>query len=136
MARRNRKFNFTAVVMLGSLVLALRTFAADSVSDTLSEVDISFFSANPKIPWGKDPFHKSGGFRKLVNEDEYEKPTLSGILFGDGNPVAIVNNNAVMVGDHVGDRAVVEIGRTYVILEKGDSLIELQLGSSKAGGSE
>ena len=53
---------------------------------------------------------------------------LSGIIWDEQDPKAVVDGNIVGVGDRVGLNTVVEITQDRVILSDGSSEIELRLG--------
>ncbi len=93
--------------------------------ETIADVNLEFLFTNPKLNWGTDPFYKKPGY--LVSSRREEKFSLGGIAYNEENPIAIVNGTAVMLDDFIGNRRVAEIGSNYVILERGDSLIEITM---------
>ena len=71
--------------------------------------------------WGRDPFgnpfaagapaqQETGAFRPD------KERMLTGIIYGEETSVAIIGGEALRVGDRVGDRKLVEIGRNRVVL--------------------
>ena len=57
--------------------------------------------------WGRNPF--------LLHKDSLGKFALNGILWDDGNPMAIVNDEVVGVGDKIGTAVIVEITKGSII---------------------
>lgn len=93
--------------------------------ESISETDLSFFTSNPKLPWGEDPFLKQPGYATLKPEENPFK--LEGILFSHKVPVALINGKSLKIGDRIKDRTVHAIGENFVVLKKKDSEIELVL---------
>lgn len=89
----------------------------------IADVDLAFLLAQPKLPWRADPFVKRPGFAVVTVAQE--KFVLSGIVWSAEQPMAVVNGKVVVKGDTVGERSVASIGKNYVVLNKGDSSIEL-----------
>ncbi len=71
-------------------------------------------------PWGRDPFRtptaatspepRRSGAEKLAL-------VLAGIVFSNNQPMALINNQMVRVGDRIGTAIVVEIDKGSVTLE-------------------
>jgi hypothetical protein len=93
--------------------------------ESISETDLSFFTSNPKLPWGDDPFEKQPGYALVKAEENPFK--LDGILYNKKEPIALINGKSLKVGERVKDRTVVSIGENFVVLKKKDSEIELVL---------
>ena len=93
--------------------------------EVISEVDFGFLLTQPRFPWGEDPFLRKPGFAEVPKDQE--KFTLSGILFGQRFPLAVVNGKKVEEGDRIGSRLVKQIGPNFVILAGKNSEIELTL---------
>jgi len=77
--------------------------------------------------WGEDPFrslNKSTG--AVANSDE-PRWKLSGIVFNNLKPLAIINGKSVNVGDNVGKATVVEITQKSVVLDYGGSKVTLRV---------
>lgn len=69
-------------------------------------------------PWGKDPFRVEKSTRRTAGKTPRAKGwQLSGILFNDQAPVAIINNQRVKTGDVVDNAKVLRIDRKAVMLE-------------------
>jgi hypothetical protein len=108
------------------LIAAIQTPAWASIElDPLVDVDPSYLSSDVTVPWSGNPFRKVAGYAKIqAKEEEF---VLGGIVYNSSDPIAIVNDEEVGVGDMIGDRVVDTIGKNYVVLRKGDSLKELVL---------
>lgn len=111
---------------------ALRAFGTETAPgpvaqrlETVNDPDLSDLLIHPVIPWGADPFRKIPGFAKVA--EKQHAYSLGGIVYNQAEPMAIINEEAVTIGDKIGDREVVSIGENYVILKKEDSLLELVL---------
>jgi len=52
---------------------------------------------------------------------------LTGIVHGEGAPMAIINGGVYMVGDTIENAILLEISKSRVILEKDNSRIELKV---------
>lgn len=94
---------------------------SDTYTETLRE-EIKLF-------WGEDAFKKDPGF--VEAKKEAELPSLSAIMYDPDNPLAVVNGNPVGLGAKVDGRNVIEIGKQHILLQKGNSIIEVQLGENK-----
>jgi hypothetical protein len=115
------------------LLLAGNCFAATVVvpgengANIIVGVDDSHLEKQVSYKWGTDPFYKTPGFVRgtIAAEPILE---LKGVLHGDDDESsAIINKKTVHVNSVVDGYAVREIGDNYVIVQKGDSLRELQL---------
>ena len=73
--------------------------------------------------WSRDPFSTSPAPIK-----GYGGLTLGGIMWDKKNPMAIINDNIVKIGDTVSGNTVVDIKQDKVILNDGSKDIELLLG--------
>jgi len=69
-------------------------------------------------PWGKDPFRVVSDVR-TADKRPYPKPQwqLSGILYNEQAPAAVINKQQVRVGDTVDEARVLEIKKKSVTLE-------------------
>ncbi len=85
-------------------------------------------SSNPKYSWALDPFEKLPGFSTV--QEEEEEFVLAGVLGQDRSGAAIIDDQVVEVGATVGSRKLRKVGSSYVLLEKGGSVIELPLQKS------
>ena len=116
------------------ILLATNCLAADTVvtgqngkANVIVGIDDSHLTKQVSYKWGTDPFYKTPGFvrGKLANEPVLE---LKGVLHGDDDESsAIINKKTVYVNSMIDGYAVREIGDNYVIVQKGESLRELQL---------
>lgn len=55
---------------------------------------------------------------------------VEGVLYGDDNPVAVINGVTLVVGEQIGDAEVVRIGRSQVRLRVEDVEFDVSLGST------
>ena len=97
-----------------------------SKSSVIVEVNDSHLSQQVSYKWGTDPFYRTPGFVKGTPKE----PTfvLKGILHSnDDDSSAIINKKTVYVNSIIDGYAVREIGDNYVIVQKGETLKELQL---------
>ncbi len=85
------------------------------------------------LPWGKDPFYRA---RKNGHSPALppKKPRwhLAGILFGEAEPYAVVNNTIVTEGDMVDGARVILINKSVVTLEKDGIEIRLKVAKDKS----
>lgn len=117
------------------LFFTLNAFAKDVVVPgeggkpaVILGVDDSQLAKQVSYEWGKDPFYKTPGFVK----GSLKEPTLElkGIVLSDeniDNSSAIINRKTVHVNSMIEGYAVREIGDNYVVVQKGETLRELQL---------
>lgn len=125
---KNRWFSgFVAILVFGILDQPISEATSNDSLESISEVDLSFFMTNPKLPWGSDPFRKNPGYMNLPKADEGSQYSLGGIIYSKNVPMAVINGKTVKEGDRVGDRMVSIIGDNFVILKKKDSELELTL---------
>lgn len=73
--------------------------------------------------WGRNPFSISGS--RIMRLGAL---TINGILWDKKNPLAIINEEIVKVGDKIDGNKVVSIEQDRVILNDGSKDIELLLG--------
>ena len=71
------------------------------------------------VTWGRNPF--------LLSAKSSAGPILNGIIWDDKKPMAIINDNVVGVGDHVGSNQVADIQQDRVILSDGVNTVELRM---------
>ncbi|MCM2282516.1 MAG: hypothetical protein NDI61_11800 [Bdellovibrionaceae bacterium] len=104
---------------------------------------ISIFSdavlaERPAWTWGRDPFLKVPGFAGKEEAPSIEL-RVSAIIYDKDNPAAMINGQIVRRGEVLADGSKIsEIGTTYVVVEKGSSLVEVPVGASSrmpAGGA-
>lgn len=126
------------IVITMALLLQSLIARAQVQSEPISDLDTKHLSSDPQWRWGGDPFQKVPGYHVGggVDEADVSKFTLGGIIFDKDHPLAIVNGRVVSVNAYVGPRQVVEIGKNYVVLENGDSRVELQLPPAKESRAE
>jgi hypothetical protein len=96
--------------------------AAQSVAPANDMINIA---EKTQAPWGADPFHSS----KLVKADFSHEPRwhLSGIVYNDRTPLAIINSRPVKVGQEIDEAKVVDIGARMVTLEYQGRLFTLSV---------
>jgi hypothetical protein len=87
--------------------------------------DSKYFEALPQLVWGVDPFEKVPGFAKVAEASTL--PVLEAVFFNREESTALLNGEEYYTGEEVGDYRINEIGKNYVLLEKGESLIELNI---------
>lgn len=87
--------------------------------------DSKYFEALPQLVWGVDPFEKIPGFAKVAEAEAL--PVLEAVFFNREESTALLNGEEYYSGELVGDYRINEIGKNYVLLEKGDALIELNI---------
>lgn len=101
---------------------------AQETGEVVSLVEYDFLKSFPQLSWGKDPFLRKPGVSNNSKSDRRLDFNLSGVIFDEESPVAIINGRLVRRGDLLNDGSrVAIIGKNYVVLEKGSSLIELPL---------
>lgn len=72
--------------------------------------------------WGRNPFQEPGKISPAAISHQTNW-LLSGIVYSDNNPMAIINNKSLFVGDVVDEAQVVNINRKEVTLDyKGKKL--------------
>jgi hypothetical protein len=107
------------IAALGILFVILmpeKTFPKplDTVRDKRREEELKGRMA---LPWSRDPFIAQEKFKKKgVSKAGALK--LSGILWDETKPAAIIDDNIVSVGDKIGDRKVTRITKDTVVLEE------------------
>lgn len=85
------------------------------------------------LPWGKDPFYRAGKYEHSPPLPPKEpRWHLAGILFGEAEPYAVVNNTIVTEGDVVGGARVILINKSMVTLEKDGVEIRLKVAKDKS----
>ncbi len=96
--------------------------AAQSVTSANDMINIA---QQTQAPWGADPFHSS----KSVETDFHLEPRwhLSGIVYNDRTPLAIINSRPVKVGQQIDEAKVVDIGARIVTLEYQGRLFTLSV---------
>ena len=115
------------------ILLAIESSAAEKIvsgpngTSVIVGVEDSHLNQKVTYKWGTDPFYKTPGFVKGVTKVE-PKLELKGILHADDDESsAIINKKTVYVNSVVDGYAVREIGDNYVVVQKGETLRELQL---------
>lgn len=100
---------------------------AGSQKAILTEKGIIFLTRRAKRSdysyWGRNPFSISGARIWRLGA-----LTINGILWDKKNPLAIINEEIVKVGDKIDGNTVVGIEQNRVILNDGSKDIELLLG--------
>lgn len=74
--------------------------------------------------WGQDPFSSGPA---VSSPSTISDMILTGILWDDTAPLAMINDNPIGVGDKIGGYTVVEIHKDRVILTDGTKTYELRL---------
>ncbi len=120
-------FGILAILLFGMVDQPISAATSQDSMEAISEVDLTFFMTNPKLPWGTDPFRKNPGYMTMPKSDANAQFSLGGIIYSKNVPMAVINGKTVKEGDRVGDRVVSIIGDNFVILKKKDSELELTL---------
>ncbi|MBU1147881.1 MAG: hypothetical protein KKD11_05950 [Candidatus Omnitrophica bacterium] len=68
-----------------------------------------------KEGWGRDPFSLGANTPEDIG---FEGLAVNGIMWDEDNPLAIINDDVVKVGDMLGGLKVVEITKTSVVMEQ------------------
>ena len=76
-----------------------------------------------KMDFKRDPFSQ----QSLSDLEESQSLHLSGILWDEANPTAIINDEIVAVGGEINGKKVIEIKKDKVILEADGQTTELGL---------
>ena len=94
-------------------------------SASFARIDKTINVADMKLKgWGSDPFR--AGNRKIANKKAPKKVwKLSGIVFNDFNPLAIINGKSIGVGDTIEGAKVLKIERKKVVIEYAGNNISL-----------
>lgn len=69
------------------------------------------------LPWSRDPFMAQGKLAKK-GPSRPEALALSGIIWDEKKPAAIINDNIVSVGDEIQGKKVIKIEKNKVILQE------------------
>lgn len=109
-----------------NIILKQTTSAPHELTVT-TEKGTAYLTRNAKktaySSWSRDPFSTSPAPIK-----GYGGLTLEGIIWDKENPMAIINDNIVKIGDKVSGNTVVDIKQDKVILNDGTKDFELRLG--------
>ncbi len=94
-------------------------------------VDIDEYN---KLAWGRDPFYRSVDENKKPTGEPVQTPgwILSGILWDETNPSAVINKKIVRHGDIVNGAKVVRIHKNLVTLEKDNLEFTLNIKKDKS----
>lgn len=98
-----------------------------ALSATFARIDKTINVADMKLKgWGSDPFRARN--KKTANKKAPKKVwKLSGIVFNDFNPLAIINGKSIGVGDMIDGAKVVKIERKKVVIEYAGNSISLSV---------
>ena len=100
--------------------------STSSLQELTAEKGTAYLTRNAKktaySSWSRDPFSTSPAPIK-----GYGGLTLGGIVWDKENPMAIINDNIVKIGDKVSGNTVVDIKQDKVILNDGTKDFELKL---------
>lgn len=108
-----------------------RAIASQLRLESVYDSDRSYLSKMPNLVWGVDPFEKVPGYAVKAQEDPL--PRLEAIFFRSTHPSAMLDGDEYQVGETIGNHRINEIGRNYVLLERGTSLIELVIAQGEEG---
>lgn len=96
----------------------------------ISDVDFSILNSPPQFIWGFNAFLRKPGFAMIDPSTDLISPdkfSLEAILFDPVDPVAIINEQTVGLGDKIEGMEVDSIGANYVVLRGQGLLFELAL---------
>lgn len=103
--------------------------AAAASAPSSDSIDVQAITSKP---WGRDPFRgttlsasPTAPTRAAGADAERIYWILSGIVYNDTHPLAVINQSSVSVGDMIDGARVVKIERTKVTLEKSGSRFDL-----------
>lgn len=98
-----------------------------AASSSFARIDKTINVADMKIKgWGTDPF-RAGNKNKTKNKTPKKVWKLSGIVFNDINPLAIINGKSIGVGDTIEGAKVLKIERKKVVIEYAGNRISLSV---------
>ena len=80
-----------------------------------------------QAPWGEDPFQSAGPKFILKVDQVNPRWRLSGIVYNSHNPLAIVNNQPVRVGDEINNATVVSINASTITLDYNGDRVTLNV---------
>ena len=112
--------------LLTIFIMFLSTQSFSTTLKMISDTDIKSITEKIELNWGKDAFSRSKTIRAKKTTD-FKIPTLSAILYDPNDPLAIINGETVGKRAIIAGREIIEIGKNYVLLKKGKSIVELQL---------
>lgn len=93
-------------------------------------IDIEKYSS---LAWGKDPFCR--GKKGAIDTEPVRSESrwiLSGILYNENNPSAVINKKIVRNGDSINGATVLEIDKNIVKLEKDGLEFRLTVAKEKS----
>lgn len=79
-----------------------------------------------QLQWGEDPF--SGKVYLKLTEDKEAEFVVSGIVWDENRPTAIINNKVCETGSRVGGYTVVAIKQDRLVLSDGFQVFEKRIG--------
>lgn len=140
-AERVKKMALFHALMLSLLYMGVSH--AEVVSElgasfpAMLDIEVSHLLTHPPLSWSKDPFQKTPGLAAPLPHPTTPKYVLEAV-FSDGlEREALIDGRRVRTGDELGaDRFVSEIGENYVLLEDGESTLELSIPVQRSGWSE
>lgn len=113
-------------LLVPSSVFAMKAVNGDNGKVLLLEVkkerknvDVTGIQVRDPFNWSPEVVQKYKAVFDQMVADTFKGLVLSGIIFNQNIPMAIINRKLVRVGDMLGDIHVVEISRNSVVLKKG-----------------
>ncbi|MDH4157467.1 MAG: hypothetical protein OEW00_09370 [candidate division Zixibacteria bacterium] len=94
------------------------------VSDS-AEISLMDIDARERLPWGQNPFLRR--HVSPVTASEYTPWVLSGIIYNEREPMAIINKRTLRMGDIINRARVTKINRGTVVLEYDGNEFTLQV---------
>lgn len=79
----------------------------------------------PRLKWVRDPFRFPP--KKEIEKTDVEKLNLTGIIYDEGSPIAVINDEIVHEGDEIEGVKVIKIESERVLLEKDGKPYTLEL---------
>lgn len=126
-------YNFVPVTKSGTVVSSktnVTQMAPEPKTASLTRIGKTINVADMKQKgWGTDPFRAGKKSRAKIKAPK-KVWKLSGIVFNETKPLAIINGKSVGVGDMIGDAKVIKIEREKVVIEYAGNSINLRVSKS------
>jgi len=94
--------------------------SAHIIAQTVNTIDVEKYLS---LEWGRDPFYrpKAAGAVAVAVQNQPEVWILSGILYDQKTPTAIINRKIVGIGDKIDGARIVSITRSEVVIRPDNS---------------
>ncbi len=73
-------------------------------------------------------YHRNPFVQEIIVGPQKAQLSLEGIIYDPAQPIALINGEAKKVGDQVDNAKILEIHRSYVVLQRENEQIEIRLG--------